>query len=48
MERYGKYITIGEHVIVASVALAALNVVATDGLSGLRTSESDALLFAAL
>ena len=36
MDRYSKYITISEHVIVAGVALAALNVVATDGFSGVR------------
>ena len=34
MDKYSKYITLGEHVIVASVALAALNVIATDGFSG--------------
>eukprot|EP01032_Pedospumella_encystans_P029936 gene29936-33788_t len=35
IERYSKYISITEHVIVGSLALAALNILVQDGVSGL-------------
>ena len=34
IERYSKYISITEHVIVGSLALAALNILVQDGVSG--------------
>jgi hypothetical protein len=33
-QRYVKYIAIGEHVVVGAVALAALNILVQDGMSG--------------
>lgn len=36
IERYSKYISITEHVIVGSLALAALNILVQDGVSGVR------------
>jgi hypothetical protein len=45
MDKYSKYIVIGEHVIVAGVALAALNVVVIDGFSGVSITISSRFLY---
>jgi hypothetical protein len=36
IDRYHKYISVGEHVVVAGIALAAVNILVTDGFSGVR------------
>ena len=41
IERYSKYIAITEHVIVGSLALAALNILVQDGVSGVSLDVDD-------